>query len=82
MIPTGPFITYKALPFPLPKAEQLLLKSLSDDRYASRMLYGEDSPESSDAALAIDVATLQMRDRIGIETSRRSFLPIRGKQKS
>ena len=40
------------------------------------MLRGIDSDEYRTARQALDVATLQMRDRIGVEVTRPEFLPI------
>ena len=74
----GPSITYNALPFPLPPAERALLKGLSADITLSRGYCPgkQDTPEVADAILALDIATLQMRDRIGVEVTRPRFLPV------
>ena len=78
MTPTGPAITYRAIPFPLPPAERALLKELSADITLSRGYCPgkKDTPEVADARLALDIATLQMRDRIGVEVTRPRFLPV------
>ena len=76
MTPTGPSITYKALPFPLPAAEQATLRSLARDCDVGRALHRTDSEEYRTAIQALDVATLQMRSRIGVEVTRPEFLPI------
>ena len=78
MTPTGPAITYRAIPFPLPPAERALLKELSADITLSRGYCPgkQDTPEVADARLALDIATLQMRDRIGVEVTRPRFLPV------
>lgn len=73
MTPTGPSITYKALPFPLPPAERELLKRLSSEIYdAKGKTYAEAPAEREarqaerEARQALDIATLQMRERIGV----------------
>ena len=80
MTPTGPSITYKALPFPLPPAERELLKRLSSEIYdAKKKTYAEAPAEREarraerEARQALDIATLQMRERIGVEVIRPSF---------
>lgn len=72
----GQDITYTALPYSLPAAEQETLRSLARDCYTARVLRGIDSEEYRTAIQALDVATLQMRGRIGVEVTRPEFLPI------
>ena len=75
MTPTGPSITYKALPFPLPPAERELLKRLSSEIYDAKGKTYAEAPAEREARQALDIATLQMRERIGVEVIRPSFLP-------
>ena len=72
----GPDITYTALPYPLPAAEQATLRSLARNCHVGRALHSADSEEYRTAIQALDVATLQMRGRIGVEVTRPEFLPI------
>jgi hypothetical protein len=72
----GQDITYTALPYSLPAAEQETLRSLARDCCTARVLRGIDSDEHKTARQALDVATLQMRGRIGVEVTRPEFLPI------
>ena len=66
MTPTGPSITYKALPFPLPPAERELLKRLSSEIYDAKGKTYAEAPAEREARQALDIATLQMRERIGV----------------
>ena len=75
MTPTGPSITYKALPFPLPPAERELLNRLSSEIYDAKGNTYAEAPAEREARQALDIATLQMRERIGVEVIRPSFLP-------
>jgi hypothetical protein len=72
----GPDITYTALPYQLPAAEQATLRSLARNCHVYRALHGADSEGYRTATQALDVATLQMRSRIGVEVTRPEFLPI------
>ena len=72
----GPDITYTALPYPLPEAEQAALRSLARNCHVYRALHGAGSEQDKTAIQALDVATLQMRDRMGVEVTRPEFLPI------
>lgn len=75
MTPTGPTITYQAIPCMAPESVQQLLRVLSRDARAAKEFYGNDSPHHRDLIQAMDVATLQIREEIGVEVIRPSFLP-------
>ena len=56
--------------------ERATLRSLARNCHVGRALHSTDSEEYRTAIQALDVATLQMRSRIGVEVTRPEFLPI------
>ncbi len=71
-IPTGPVISFQAIPYPLPTSTQSRLQSMARDIQVARN-NGEDSPRLRAAVLALNVTELNIRDAIGVEFSRPSY---------
>ena len=69
--PTGPFMSFHALPHPLPENVQARLKALS--------LAAHDSGDGGNgpAFEALDAFLRNARDVLGVEHMRREFLPSR-----
>lgn len=65
---SGP-ITDRRLPYPLPVDEQRVLKAIAGEILKAKRGRTEDAIDES--RLALDIATLNMRDRIGVEVPRR-----------
>lgn len=69
--PTGPFMSFQALPHPLPENVQARLKALS--------LAANDSGEDGHgpAFEALDAFLRNARDVLGVEHMRQEFMPNR-----
>ena len=70
-VPDGPFMSFQALPHPLPENVQARLKALSLAAHDS----GEDG--HGPAFEALDAFLRNARDVLGVEHMRREFLPNR-----
>lgn len=70
-VPASPFVSFQALPYPLPEVVQSRLKALSIAAHDS----GED--HNGPTFQALDQFLGQVRDVLGVEHLRREFLPNR-----
>ena len=70
-VPDGPFMSFQAIPYPLPETVQERLKELSIASHDS----GED--HNGPTFLALDQFLGHVRDVLGVEHLRREFLPKR-----
>lgn len=71
-IPTGPVISFQAIPYPLPTSTQSRLQTLAREIQAARN-NGESSPQLRAAVLALNVTELNIRGALGVEFSRPSY---------
>ncbi len=72
--PDGPIHSFIALPYPLPKATQDELKSLSMAVHGARS--NPDKKAVTAAYAALDAFTDSARKVIGVEVVRRIYLPV------
>ena len=70
-VPDGPFMSFQAIPHPLPESVQYRLKALSIAAHDS----GED--HNGPAFQALNQFLGNVRDVLGVEHLRREFLPKR-----
>ena len=66
---SGP-ITERLLPYPLPVAQKNVLKTIAAEIRKARK-FGRTEEIIDDAMRALDIATLNMRERIGVDVTRR-----------
>ncbi len=71
-IPTGPVISFQAIPYPMPTSTQSRLQAMARDIRTARN-NGEDSPQLRAAVLALNVTELNIRDELGVEFYRPSY---------
>ena len=71
-IPTGPMISFQAIPYPLPTSTQSRLQAMARDIRAARD-NGENSPQVRAARLALNMTELNIRGALGVEFSRPSY---------
>ncbi len=68
-IPTGPFLTFQEVPYPIPDFAQNVLKEIS---YA---IHFADSTGGKNAAVsALEAFTKALRATTGVELTRREFI--------
>lgn len=67
-IPTGPFMTFQAIPYPIPDFAQNVLKEMS---YAIK--FADSTGEKNSAVSALDAFTRALRETTGVELVRREF---------
>lgn len=70
---SGP-ITDRRLPYPLPVAQQNVLKTIAAEILKAKK-FGRTDEIIDDAMRALDIATLNMRERIGVDVARRCIAP-------
>ena len=62
-------ITERLLPYPLPVAEQRVLKAIAGEILKAKR--GRTDYAIDESRQALDIATLNMRERIGVDVARR-----------
>ena len=68
-IPTGPFLTFQAIPCPIPDFAQSVLKQMS---YAIK--FADSTGEKNSAVSALEAFTKALQATTGVELTRRAFM--------
>lgn len=74
-VPTGPFHSFIALPYPLPPGAQARLQTLSAAVTEATANNKTDGPDAASARRLLDDYIGRLRETIGEELIRREFLP-------
>ena len=68
-IPTGPFMTFQAIPYPVPESAKAILQQMS---YAIK--FADSTGEKNSAASALEAFTKALQATAGVELTRREFM--------
>ncbi len=74
-VPTGPFHSFQALPWPLPAGAQERLKTLSAAVKEASAKQQSEGPDAASARRLLADYIGRLRETIGEELLRREFLP-------